>query len=261
MNKEFFKNKNIQFSIHDDLNIPIDKMLIAGPCAIESYDQLLETAKFVKKNGANILRGGAFKPRTSPKSFQGMKEEGIKILKAVKEEVGIPVVTELMDIRDLDLVQEVADIIQIGSRNMQNFSLLQEVGRQDKPIFLKRGMSATIKEWIGAAEYIAIGGNDKIIMCERGIRTYNDYTRNTLDLAAVPILKKETGLPVVVDPSHGTGVRYLVKPLSIASLAVGADGIMVEVHPNPEVALSDGEQSLDFLEFEELTKNLKILGL
>ena len=230
---------------------------MAGPCAIESYEQLLETAKFVKSKGANMLRGGAYKPRTSPDSFQGLKEEGLEILKAVKKETGLPVITELMDARELDKISEVADIIQIGSRNMQNFTLLTEVGKQDKPVMLKRGLCASISEWIGAAEYIAIGGNNKIIMCERGIRTYNDYTRNTLDLAAVPIIHKETGLPVVVDPSHATGVRYLVKPMSIAAFASGADGIMVEVHPDPVNALSDGMQSLHFNEFEDLMNCIK----
>ena len=204
-----------------------------------------------------MLRGGAYKPRTSPDSFQGLKEEGLEILKAVKKETGLPVITELMDARELDKISEVADIIQIGSRNMQNFTLLTEIGKQDKPVMLKRGLCASISEWIGAAEYIAIGGNNKIIMCERGIRTYNDYTRNTLDLAAVPIIHKETGLPVVVDPSHATGVRYLVKPMSIAAFASGADGIMVEVHPDPVNALSDGMQSLHFNEFEDLMNCIK----
>lgn len=258
MKRNLFNN-NLNIKITNDLEIPNDKIIMAGPCAIESYDQLLETAKFIKKQGANILRGGAYKPRTSPNSFQGLKEEGLEILKAVKEESELPVITELMDARDLDKLYEVTDIIQIGSRNMQNFTLLSEVGKQDKPVMLKRGISSTITEWIGAAEYIAIGGNSNIIMCERGIRTYNDYTRNTLDIAAVPIIKKETNLPVIVDPSHATGVRYLVKPMSIASLAAGADGIMVEVHPNPGEALSDGPQSLNFEEFEDLMKNIKNL--
>ncbi len=240
-----------------ELILKEDKIIMAGPCAIESYEQLLETAKFVKSKGANMLRGGAYKPRTSPKSFQGLKQEGLDILKAVKEETGLPVITELMDIRELENLYDVADIIQIGSRNMQNFNLLTELGKQDKPVMLKRGISATIGEWIGAAEYIAIEGNKKIIMCERGIRTYNDYTRNTLDLAAVPIIQKETGLPVIVDPSHGTGIRYLVKPMSIASMALGAEGIMVEVHPDPENALSDGGQSLYFDEFEDLMEFIK----
>ncbi|MBO5130801.1 MAG: 3-deoxy-7-phosphoheptulonate synthase, partial [Romboutsia sp.] len=189
-------NKDVKFKIkYNDKKIVVkqDKIIMAGPCAIESYEQLLETAKFVKSKGANMLRGGAYKPRTSPDSFQGLKEEGLEILKAVKKETGLPVITELMDARELDKISEVADIIQIGSRNMQNFTLLTEVGKQDKPVMLKRGLCASISEWIGAAEYIAIGGNNKIIMCERGIRTYNDYTRNTLDLAAVPIIHKETG--------------------------------------------------------------------
>lgn len=261
MKKNIF-NDTLKFEINvsedNKLIIKEDTLVMAGPCAIESYEQLLETAKFVKSQGANILRGGAYKPRTSPNSFQGLKEEGLEILKAVKKETGLPVITELMDARELDKLYEVADIIQIGSRNMQNFTLLTEVGKQDKPVMLKRGISASISEWIGAAEYIAVGGNQNIIMCERGIRTYNDYTRNTLDLAAVPIIQKETGLPVIVDPSHATGVRYLVKPMSIAALAAGADGIMVEVHPDPVNALSDGMQSLHFNEFEDLMKSINI---
>lgn len=260
MKKNLF-NEGLKFEINicDEKKIIVkeDKLIMAGPCAIESYEQLLETAKFVKSKGANILRGGAYKPRTSPNSFQGLKEDGLEILKAVKKEIGLPVITELMDARELDKLCEVADIIQIGSRNMQNFTLLTEVGKQDKPVMLKRGISASISEWIGAAEYIAVGGNQKIIMCERGIRTYNDYTRNTLDLAAVPIIQKETGLPIIVDPSHATGVRYLVKPMSIASLAAGADGIMIEVHPDPVNALSDGMQSLHFDEFEDLMNSIK----
>lgn len=260
MKKNIF-NENFKFEINlcdeKKLIVKEDKLIMAGPCAIESYEQLLETAKFVKSKGANILRGGAYKPRTSPDSFQGLKEEGLEILKAVKKETGLSVITELMDARELDKLYEVADVIQIGSRNMQNFTLLTEVGKQDKPVMLKRGISASISEWIGAAEYIAVGGNQKIIMCERGIRTYNDYTRNTLDLAAVPIIQKETGLPIIVDPSHATGVRYLVKPMSIASLAAGADGIMVEVHPDPVNALSDGMQSLHFDEFEDLMNSIK----
>lgn len=256
MSKVILKNMDITIKLKNGITIPDDRLIIAGPCAIESYEQLLMIAKFVKSKGANVLRGGAYKPRTSPYSFQGMKEEGLKILKLVKKEVGIPIVTELMDARDIDKIYDAADIIQIGSRNMHNFSLLTEVGKQDKPVLLKRGMSATIKEWINAAEYIAVGGNTNIIMCERGIRTYDDYTRNTLDLAAVPIMKKETGLPVIVDPSHGTGIKELVKPMSLASFAAGADGIMIEVHPEPEKALSDGPQSLTFDEFEDVVKSL-----
>lgn len=248
----FCKQKNIVVNREKGIEFGKDKIVIAGPCAIESYEQFLKTAEFVKSQGANILRGGAYKPRTSSFSFKGLKEEGLEILKEVRKKTKMPVITELIDIRDLEKVYEATDIIQIGSRNMQNFPLLSEAGKQDKPVMLKRGLAATINEWICSAEYIAVEGNEKIIMCERGIRTYDDYTRNTLDLAAVPIIKKETGLPVVVDPSHGTGIRELVKPMSYAALACGADGLMVEVHPNPDEALSDGEQSLDFDGFKEL---------
>ena len=239
------------------IDIEKEKLIIAGPCAIESYDQLLETARFIKSKGAKILRGGAYKPRTSPFAFQGMRKEGLEILKAVKKEVGIMAVTEAIDEKSLSEVYEVSDMIQIGSRNMQNFSMLVEAGKQDKPILLKRGMSATIKEWIHAAEYIAKQGNTKIIMCERGIRTFNDYTRNTMDIAAIPIIKQETGLKVIADPSHGTGKRNLILPMSLASLAAGADGLIIEVHPQPEDALSDGDQSLNFEEFSNLISVIK----
>lgn len=239
------------------IDIEKEKLIIAGPCAIESYDQLLETARFIKSKGVKILRGGAYKPRTSPFAFQGMRKEGLEILKAVKKEVGIMAVTEAIDEKSLSEVYEVSDMIQIGSRNMQNFSLLVEAGKQDKPILLKRGMSATIKEWIHAAEYIAKQGNTKIIMCERGIRTFNDYTRNTMDIAAIPIIKQETGLKVIADPSHGTGKRNLILPISLASLAAGADGLIIEVHPQPEDALSDGDQSLNFEEFSNLISVIK----
>ena len=239
------------------IDIEKEKLIIAGPCAIESYDQLLETARFIKSKGVKILRGGAYKPRTSPFAFQGMRKEGLEILKAVKKEVGIMAVTETIDEKSLSEVYEVSDMIQIGSRNMQNFSLLVEAGKQDKPILLKRGMSATIKEWIHAAEYIAKQGNTKIIMCERGIRTFNDYTRNTMDIAAIPIIKQETGLKVIADPSHGTGKRNLILPMSLASLAAGADGLIIEVHPQPEDALSDGDQSLNFEEFSNLISVIK----
>ena len=243
------------------IDIEKEKLIIAGPCAIESYDQLLETARFIKSKGAKILRGGAYKPRTSPFAFQGMRKEGLEILKAVKKEVGIMAVTEAIDEKSLSEVYEVSDMIQIGSRNMQNFSLLVEAGKQDKPILLKRGMSATIKEWIHAAEYIAKQGNTKIIMCERGIRTFNDYTRNTMDIAAIPIIKQETGLKVIADPSHGTGKRNLILPMSLASLAAGADGLIIEVHPQPDDALSDGDQSLNFEEFSNLISVIKGLEL
>lgn len=239
------------------LDMSKEKLIIGGPCAIESYEQLKETAVFIKSLGVNVLRGGAYKPRTSPFSFQGMRKEGLDILLAVKEEVGIMAITEAIDENSLEEVYEVSDIIQIGSRNMQNFSLLSEAGKLNKPVLLKRGMSATIKEWVNAAEYIAKEGNTDIIMCERGIRTFNDYTRNTLDLSAVPIIKQETGLSIIVDPSHGTGKRNLIKPMSLAAMACGADGLIIEVHPDPSRALSDGEQSLNFKDFADLVKALK----
>ncbi len=256
-NNPFSQQKKIVINREKGIEFGKDKIVIAGPCAIESYEQFLKTAEFVKSQGADILRGGAYKPRTSSFSFNGLKEEGLEILKEVRKKTKMPVITELMDIRDLEKVYDATDIIQIGSRNMQNFPLLSEAGKQDKPVMLKRGLAATIKEWICSAEYISVEGNEKIIMCERGIRTYDDYTRNTLDLAAVPIIKKETGLPVIVDPSHGTGIRELVKPMSYAAMACGADGIMVEVHPNPDEALSDGEQSLDFDDFKELMEKIR----
>lgn len=233
-----------------------DNIVIAGPCAIESYEQLLETANSVKRSGANILRGGAFKPRTSPRSFSGLKKDGLEILKKVREITDMPVITEVMDIRDIDMIYETADILQIGSRNMQNFSLLKEIGKQDKPVMLKRGLSATINEWICSAEYIAAEGNENIIMCERGIRTYSDYTRNTMDISAIPVIKEKTGLPVIADPSHATGIRNLVEPMALASIVAGADGIMTEVHPEPEEALSDGDQSLTFDMFDEMMKKI-----
>lgn len=242
--------------IGSSIDMSSEKLIIAGPCAIESYEQFKSTALFLKKLGINVLRGGAYKPRTSPFVFQGLKNDGIDIIQQVKKETGMMTVTEAVDEHSLEQVYSVSDIIQIGSRNMQNFSLLTETGKQDKPVLLKRGMSATIREWINAAEYIAKQGNTDIIMCERGIRTFNDYTRNTLDLSAVPIIKQETGLSIIVDPSHGTGVKNLVKPMSLAALACGADGLIIEVHPDPENALSDGHQSLNFKEFEDLMNSL-----
>jgi 3-deoxy-7-phosphoheptulonate synthase len=234
-----------------------EKMIIAGPCSIESYQQALDTAKYLKSLGVKNFRGGAFKPRTSPDSFQGLGLEALEIIKAVKKETGLITSTEVMDGKDLEAVYDAVDIIQIGSRNMHNYTLLQTVGAQDKPIILKRGMSATIDEWIRASEYIRRAGNDNIIMCERGIRTFDTYTRNTMDIAAIPIIKMETGLPVIADPSHGTGIKKLILPMSKAAFAAGADGIMVEVHPNPAEALSDGEQSLTFEEFNEFYQEIK----
>lgn len=232
-------------------------VVIAGPCAIESYDQLLSTAQQVKKLGATILRGGAYKPRTSPYSFRGKGETGLQILKDVKEITGLPVVTEVMDARDLELVADVADMLQIGSRNMQNFTLLSEVGKTRMPVLLKRGLAATLEEWLYAAEYILAEGNDQIVLCERGIRTFETYTRNTVDITAIPALKELSRLPVLLDPSHGTGRRSLVGPVGLAGIAAGADGLMIEVHPRPEEAMSDGEQSLDFELFAGLMQALE----
>jgi 3-deoxy-7-phosphoheptulonate synthase len=231
--------------------------VIAGPCSVEGRDTLLATAREVKEGGARLLRGGAFKPRTSPYSFQGLGEQGLKFLAEAKKETGLQIVTELMDPRDTELVSEYADIIQIGARNMQNFRLLTDVGRLKKPVLLKRGLSATIKEFLMSAEYIASQGNKEIILCERGIRTFETSTRNTLDLSSVPVLKEETHLPVFIDPSHAVGRWNLVGALSKASVAVGADGLMIEVHNDPENALCDGAQSLKPGRFLELMKELK----
>lgn len=231
--------------------------VIAGPCSVEGRDMLLKTAAGVKKSGATLLRGGAFKPRTSPYSFQGLGEEGLKFLAEARKATGLPVVTELMDPRDTELLCEYADVIQIGARNMQNFRLLTDVGNCDKPVLLKRGLSATIKEFLMSAEYIASRGNSRIILCERGIRTFETITRSTLDLSSVPVLKQETHLPVVIDPSHAVGRWDLVGALSKASIAVGADGLMIEVHDDPENALCDGAQSLKPGKFAELMAELK----
>ncbi|MFA5577667.1 MAG: bifunctional 3-deoxy-7-phosphoheptulonate synthase/chorismate mutase [Tissierellaceae bacterium] len=231
--------------------------IIAGPCAVENYQQIDEIGSFLNKLGVKILRGGAYKPRTKPDSFQGLGLEGLRLLYETGRKYDLKIISEIMDIRDIEKACAYVDIFQIGSRNMQNFSLLKEIGRTKKPIMLKRGMSATINEWIMAAEYIRRAGNEDIILCERGIRTFEDYTRNTLDLMSVSILKDLTEYPVFVDPSHGTGRKELILPASKAAKVLGADGIMVEIHPRPEKALSDGFQSLDFIEFENL---LHIIG-
>jgi 3-deoxy-7-phosphoheptulonate synthase len=239
--------------------IPIgdgDFTIIAGPCSVENMEMLIETSSYVQKSGAVLLRGGAYKPRTSPYAFQGLGEEGLKYLKQASEQTGMPVVSEVLDPRDVETVYRYVDMFQIGSRNMQNFSLLREVGGTDKPVLLKRGMAATIEDFLMAAEYIASEGNDNIVLCERGIRTFENYTRNTLDITAVPILKELGKLPVIVDPSHGTGIRNLILPMSLAAMAAGADGVMIEVHPCPERALSDGEQSLSLEEFKEVAQRL-----
>ena len=228
----------------------------AGPCAVENREMLLETASFLSGCGASILRGGAFKPRTSPYSFQGLGEDALKHLAEAREKTGLPVVTEVMDPRHIPLVQKYADIVQIGMRNMSNFALLKEVGGLRKPVLLKRGNMATIKEFLMSAEYIVTNGNFNVILCERGIRTFETMTRNTQDLSAVPIIKQLSHLPVIVDPSHATGRRDLIEPLSKAAVAVGADGLLIEAHPNPETAMSDGPQSLTLPQFAQLMKNL-----
>jgi len=230
--------------------------MIAGPCSVESLEQIIEVATAVKKSGADILRGGAFKPRTSPYAFQGLKDEGIRLLLEAKKATGLPIITEIMNIRNLDLFEEV-DIIQVGARNMQNFDLLQELGKTKKPILLKRGLANTLQELLMSAEYIMSEGNENIILCERGIRTYETYTRNTLDLSAVPVLHELTHLPVVVDPSHATGRATLVPSMAAAAAAAGADGIMVEVHNNPACALCDGAQSLTPEQFDKVNRHVR----
>lgn len=238
--------------------------VMAGPCAVESLEQMLEVADVVKACGAKILRGGAFKPRTSPYSFAGLEEQGLKYMAEARERTGLKIVSEVMDTRSVALVAEYCDIVQIGARNMQNFNLLREVGKIKKPVLLKRGMSATIEEWIMAAEYILSGGNEDVILCERGIRTFDTYTRNTLDLCAVPVVKQLTHLPVIVDPSHATGKWNLVEPMAKAAIVAGCDGLMIEVHPDPLHALSDGPQSLKPRKFkavmEELEKVAQVMG-
>jgi len=231
--------------------------LIAGPCTVESREQTLETARVVRDAGATMLRGGAYKPRTSPYAFQGLGQEGLKLLAEAKAETGLPIVTELVDIRDLDAVLEVADVVQIGARNMQNYALLAEVGRSGRPALLKRGLSSTLEELLMAAEYILKEGNPNVILCERGIRTFETAYRCTLDLMAVPVLKELSHLPVIVDPSHAAGRRDLVGPLSMAAAAVGADGIIVEVHPNPDEAICDGPQALRTDEFAEYARAIE----
>jgi 3-deoxy-7-phosphoheptulonate synthase len=234
-------------------------LIIAGPCAVESRDQLMKTATFLKKSGVSVLRGGAYKPRTSPHSFQGLRERGLDLLEEVRKTTGMLVVTEVVSPDHVGLVAERVDILQIGARNMQNFDLLTEVGKSGKPVILKRGLSATVEEWLGSAEYILLNGNPDVILCERGIRTFETATRNTADLAIIPLVKKMTHLPVLFDPSHATGKRDLVLPATLASVVVGAHGAMVEIHPDPEHALSDGPQSLHFKEFGMLLAQTRSL--
>jgi len=232
-------------------------VVMAGPCAVESEQQLLETARAVKAAGATILRGGAFKPSTSPYQFRGLGERGLELLAQVKKEVRLPIITEVMTPSEVEMVARYSDILQIGARNMQNFNLLEEVGKTGKPVMLKRGLSATIQEWLLAAEYVLAQGNEQLMLCERGIRTFETYTRNTMDISVIPIIEKVSHLPIIADPSHGTGKWYLVIPMALAAIAAGADGVMVEVHPNPDLALKDGAQSLTFANFQKLMSQLK----
>ncbi len=256
-----YKAENTEFEMADGVKVGGKKIVVmAGPCSVESYDSLLTVAKAVKKAGATFLRGGAFKPRTSPYSFQGLGEEGLKYLRQVGDEVGLLVVTEVMDTRQVELVSQYADMLQIGARNMQNFELLKECGMTKKPVLLKRGLSATVKDLLMSAEYLLSKGNFKVILGERGIRTFETSTRNTLDLNAIPVIKKETHLPVLVDPSHGTGYRDFVAAMAMAGVAAGCDGLMVEVHQNPEEAKSDGEQSLLPVQFEEMMRKARLIA-
>jgi 3-deoxy-7-phosphoheptulonate synthase len=237
-----------------------DFVVIAGPCSVESEEQTIMTARKVKEAGANMLRGGAFKPRTSPYDFQGLGLQGLKILEKAKRETGLPIVTEVADPRDVSWVSEYADVLQVGTRNMQNFSLLKEIGKVDRPVLLKRGMYSTLKEWLSCAEYILSEGNPNVILCERGIRTFETYTRNTLDLSIVPSVKEVSHLPIIVDPSHGTGRLSIIEPMSLAAMAAGADGIMVEVHHNPCEALCDRDQAMPPDVFSNMMKKLHVLS-
>ena len=250
-------------SVIDVAGVPVggkNLVVMAGPCSVESTEQLEEAAEAVAKCGAKFLRGGAFKPRTSPYDFQGLAEEGLKMLRTAADHNGLKVVTEIVDKDDIDLIGTYADIYQVGARNMQNFQLLKALGKAKKPVMLKRGLSATISEWLNAAEYIAAGGNENIILCERGIRTYETFTRNTLDLSAVAAVKELSHLPIVVDPSHGTGRWEMVRPMARAAVAAGCDGLIIEVHPHPEVALSDGDQSLTPKNFKALMEEVGAFG-
>lgn len=243
-----------------DVKIGEDFVVIAGPCSVESEEQTIETARKVKEAGANMLRGGAFKPRTSPYDFQGLGLKGLKILEKAKKETGLPVVTEVLDPRDVSWVCEYADVLQIGTRNMQNYSLLKEVGKVEKPVLLKRGMYSTLREWLNCAEYVLAEGNPSVILCERGIRTFETYTRNTLDLSIVPSVKEVSHLPIIVDPSHGTGRLSVIEPMSLAAMAAGADGLLIEVHHNPSEAICDKDQAMPPDMFAALMKKLQVLG-
>ena len=263
--QEPYKKANRKFhpedSVIDCSGVPVGGgmfQIIAGPCSVETEEQIVTVAKAVKAAGATMLRGGAFKPRTSPYTFQGLQGDGLRLLKLAKQETGLPIVTEIMDAGHLDMFEDV-DVIQVGTRNMQNFELLKVLGRTDKPILLKRGLANNIQEWLMSAEYIMAGGNDKVILCERGIRTYETATRNTLDLSSVPVLKEKTHLPVLIDPSHATGVAKLVKPMAMAATACGADGLMIEVHNDPKNALCDGAQSLTPEQFADVVRRVRAI--
>lgn len=265
--QEPYKKANRLFHPHDT-HIKVGKetiggnklSIMAGPCSVESREQILSIAKSVKKAGAGFLRGGAFKPRTSPYSFQGLKDEGLELLKYARQQTGLPIVTEIMSTEYIDEYVENVDIIQVGARNMQNFELLKQLGKTRKPILLKRGLSSTVEELLMSAEYILLGGNDNVILCERGIRTFENYTRNTLDLSAIPAIKKLSHLPVIVDPSHSTGMWWMVEPMAMAAVAAGADGLIIEVHNDPENALCDGNQSIKPEKFTLLMEKLKLIA-
>jgi 3-deoxy-7-phosphoheptulonate synthase len=256
-NKKFSASKSSVIKVGNTTIGGDELCIMAGPCAIESREQVLETARAIKKSGATILRGGAYKPRTSPYSFQGLEEEGLKYMAEARDETGLAIVCEVTSLQAVQTAAKYVDMFQIGARNMQNFYLLKEIGKTNIPVLLKRGLSATIDEWLNAAEYIMSEGNHNVVLCERGIRTFETSTRNTLDISAIPIIKSKSHLPIIVDPSHATGIRDLVSPLSKAAIAVGSDGLMVEVHPNPSVALSDGPQSLTPELFDELCNELR----
>ncbi|CAM2078368.1 MULTISPECIES: 3-deoxy-7-phosphoheptulonate synthase [Clostridium] len=255
-----FKPEDTVVNVNETLVGGNNLGIMAGPCSVESEEQIIEIAKAVKESGANFLRGGAFKPRTSPYSFQGLELEGLRLLKRAKEETGLSIVTEIMSTDYIDEFVRDVDVIQVGARNMQNFDLLKQLGKTNKPILLKRGLSSTIEEWLMSAEYIMAGGNENVILCERGIRTYEGYTRNTLDLSAIPVIKKLSHLPVIVDPSHASGYWYLVEPLAKAAIAAGADGLMIEVHNDPQHALSDGQQSVKPELFDKIMQKVKVLA-
>lgn len=256
--------ENIKVKVKDLVIGDNKKVIISGPCSVENYDLMIEIAKKLKSVGVHMLRGGAFKPRTSPYDFQGLQFEGLKILNEIGKEVKMPVVTEIMDARDLDKALDYLDMVQIGSRNMYNYTLLKEIGKLKVPVLLKRGMSATISEWLYAAEYIISGGNENVVLCERGIRTFEDYTRNSLDLNVVPVIKQKYRLPIIVDPSHGTGLRELVPSMSIAAIAAGCDGLIIESHINPDKAVSDSRQTISINTLENIINKVntleKVLG-